>query len=176
MSEFSKAFEFLLPHEGGYTVDSGGPTKFGISQKTYPQMSTEEIRNLTIAEAEAIYRRDFWEPNRYGAIDSQPLASKIFDLAVNMGPGTANKLLQGAVKLCGVSVACDGVIGPETLQAVNDAPELMLMRNLVALAVARYRQLADDNDNLKQYLEGWIKRAAAVPLAEPVASVLGGEL
>lgn len=174
MSQFKPAFEFLLPHEGGFTIDSGGPTKFGVSQKSYPSMSTEEIRNLTIAEAESIYRRDFWEPNRYGALDSQPLSSKIFDLAVNMGPGTANKLLQGAIKLCGLTVACDGVIGPQTLEAANKAPEPMLMRNLVALAVARYRQLADDNEHLQQYLAGWIKRASAVPLAEPVADVLGG--
>jgi lysozyme family protein len=148
VANFRPAFEFLLPNEGGFTIDQGGATKFGISQRGYPDMSLDEIRDLTIAEAEAIYRRDYWEPNRYGAIDSQPIASKVFDLAVNMqGPGRhkgapANKLLQGACVLCGAKIECDGVVGADTLNAVNQANEIQLMRNLVALAVARYKQIA----------------------------------
>jgi lysozyme family protein len=164
MALFRPAFEFLLPHEGGYSFDpsdAGGKTKFGISARSYPNINIEE---LTIAEAEAIYRRDFWEPNRYGAFDSQEIASKAFDLAVNMGAGTANRLLQGACILCGAHLSADGKVGPETIQAVNSAPPDKLLRNLIALAVGRYKQIAIDHPQDAKFLGGWIKRAASVPL------------
>lgn len=170
MANFGPAFEFLLPHEGGFVIDDGGPTKFGISQKSYPDL---DIRSLTIAEAEAIYRRDFWEPNHYGAIDDQNVASKVFDLAVNMGPEAANKLLQASAKLCGYQIACDGEVGQETVAAVNHAHSPMLMRNLVALAVARYKQIVQDHEADAKYLAGWIKRAAEVPIQPPVPDPTG---
>lgn len=169
MSQFGPAFEFLLPHEGGYSFDPkdvGGKTKFGISSKSYPSLN---IENLTLADAEAIYRRDFWEPNRYGAFESQEIASKTFDLAVNMGARTANKLLQGACILCGANLASDGNIGPETILAVNQAPPEKLIRNLIALAVGRYKQIAVDHPEDAKFLGGWIRRAAAVPLREEIS-------
>jgi len=55
MSAFEPAFEFMLPHEGGYADDPndrGGQTKFGISKRQYPN---EDIRNFTLDEAKAIY-------------------------------------------------------------------------------------------------------------------------
>jgi lysozyme family protein len=175
MADFRPAFEFLLPHEGGFTIDSGGPTKFGISQRSYPEFSLEEIRALTIQQAETIYLRDFWTPNRYGEIISQRVASKAFDLAVNMGAHSANKLLQGACVLCGATrISTDGIIGPDTLAAVNSFAERILLRNLIALAAARYKYIAEKNPNERQDLKGWLHRASLLPKeADPVPDVTG---
>lgn len=40
--------------------DRGGPTKFGISQKGNPDLSTEEIKNLTPERARQLYTERYW--------------------------------------------------------------------------------------------------------------------
>jgi lysozyme family protein len=110
---FDEAFEILIGHEGGYTPgkgDPGGETKYGISKRAYPNL---DIRNLTLAQAKDIYRRDYW--NRLKA-DTLPESIRfdLFDTAVNSGPGTATRLLQRAV-----GTAEDGNIGSVTLAAVK---------------------------------------------------------
>lgn len=51
MSDFDKAFEIVIGHEGGYVnnpKDPGGETKYGISKRTYPN---EDIRGMTLERA-----------------------------------------------------------------------------------------------------------------------------
>src|SRR5688572_24264776 len=54
----------IQKNEGGYVSperakeigDTGGETKYGISKKSYPSV---DIKNLTLDQAIAIYKRDF---------------------------------------------------------------------------------------------------------------------
>lgn len=85
-TKFDKAIKVVLAHEGGYVNDPndlGGETNFGISKRSYP---TVDIKNLTREQAVEIYRGDWWERYRYGDIEDLDVATKVFDLAVNMGP------------------------------------------------------------------------------------------
>jgi lysozyme family protein len=113
---FDQAFEKLIGHEGGYvnnSADPGGETKFGISRRSYP---LEDIRNMTLERAKAIYLRDYWGP---AGCDAVPDGVKfdLFDTAVNSGTTTAIRLLQGAA-----GVTQDGIVGPLTLQALSSMP------------------------------------------------------
>jgi len=50
-TNFNLAIPVILQHEGGYVNDpndAGGATKYGISQRTYPNL---DIANLTVAQA-----------------------------------------------------------------------------------------------------------------------------
>lgn len=110
---FDQAFERVIGHEGGYVnnpKDPGGETKYGISKRAYPHLN---IKTLTLADAKAIYRRDYWERTRCPELPAG-VAFEVFDAAVNSGPGQATRWLQRAV-----GVADDGVIGPITLAAVR---------------------------------------------------------
>lgn len=112
-SLFDSYFERLIGHEGGYVnnpKDPGGETRFGISKRSYPHL---DIKNLTLAEAKAIYRRDYWD-RMHGDRLPAGLAFDVFDTAVNSGIGQSIRFLQRAV-----GVADDGVIGPLTLGAVQ---------------------------------------------------------
>ena len=82
-----------LVNEGGYVDnpnDSGGPTKYGITQRDLPG---EDIEKLTPERATAYYLENYWKA-LYSQIDSQAVADKIFDMGVLFGVGTAIKLLQ----------------------------------------------------------------------------------
>ena len=62
MGDFTRCIRHILNEEGGYVnhaKDPGGETKYGISKRAYPHL---DINNLTLDEAEAIYRLDYWEP------------------------------------------------------------------------------------------------------------------
>lgn len=111
MSDFDTAFYTLIGHEGGYAHDSrdpGGQTKYGISKRSYPDL---DILHLTLDQAKAIYRRDFWDRCRCEELPP-PVDFNVFDGAVNSGIGQSIRWLQRAA-----GVADDGLFGPITLEA-----------------------------------------------------------
>lgn len=112
-----QAIYLVLTHEGGYVNhpdDPGGETKYGISKRAYP---TLDIKNLTERDAVHLYIRDYWKVIKG---DNLPAGLDIcvMDTAVNSGISRASKWLQRLVH-----VTPDGVIGPMTLAAVNEAYE-----------------------------------------------------
>jgi lysozyme family protein len=147
---FDEAFEKLIGHEGGYVnnrADPGGETKYGISKRAYPG---EDIPNLTLDRAKAIYLRDYWGP---AGCDALPDAMRlqVFDMAVNAGVRAAVKALQRAV---GETV--DGALGPLTLQAVQSMQPARLVARFNG---ARLAMLADDV-NWPAFGRGWARRIA----------------
>jgi lysozyme family protein len=181
MANFDVAFEVAFGHEGGYTDDpnddgnwTGGKkgvgelkgTKFGISAKTYPDL---DIKNLTVPEAKSVYLFDWWEPNRYGEIAAQVIATKVFDLAINMGgpdhlrkppdASRANIILQVAAWKLGQKIVVDGEIGSKTIAAVNVVYPADLLTNIREGAVQYYTDLAARRPEKKCYLNNWLRRA-----------------
>jgi lysozyme family protein len=110
---YDQAFAIVIGEEGGVTDDAndpGGLTKYGISQAAYPSL---DIRNLTLDDAKAIYKRDYWDRVRAGEL-VPPLALLAFDAAVNNGVRRAIQWLQVAV-----GAKADGVFGPATMALVE---------------------------------------------------------
>lgn len=149
--DFHKAFGLLMGHEGGFVDDPndpGGRTKYGISQRSYPDL---DIKNLTLREARRIYYEDYWQAVR---ADNLPgwLRFDVFDGAVNSGPKQSIKWLQFAV-----GAAQDGIIGNETLSKARDAkkPRAVLMR----MAAARLMFMSKTK-NVKHHGAGWMVRMA----------------
>lgn len=120
---FDIAFAKLIGHEGGYThnlKDPGGETKFGISKRSYPAL---DIADLTLDDAKAIYKRDFWDRAQCDRLHPD-LAFQVFDGAVNSGIGNSIRWLQEAA-----GVAVDGVVGPLTVRKVGDMePSIIVAR------------------------------------------------
>lgn len=148
---FDQAFERLLGHEGGYVFDRrdpGGETKFGISARSYP---AEDIKNMTLERAKAIYLRDYWGPAGCDAVP-EPIKFDLFDMAVNSGVSTALKTLQRAV-----GEVADGVLGPKTLQAINSMPAPRLIARFNGERLDYITTLT----NWPAHGKGWCRRIAA---------------
>jgi len=149
--KFDEAFSRLIGHEGGYVNDSrdpGGETNFGISKRAYPG---EDIANMSPERAKQIYLRDYWGP---AGCDVVPDAIKfdLFDMAVNSGVKAAVRSLQSSL-----GVTADGVLGPQTLQAVSsmDAGRALARFNGARLA------LMADLPTWPAFGRGWARRIAA---------------
>lgn len=156
---FLRAVEVVLQHEGGYVndpLDPGGETKWGISRRSYPEL---DIANLTREDAIAIYCRDWWQRYGYDRLQDEAVATKLLDMAVNMGPATAHRLLQEAVVFLGYPVAVDGIIGPQTIGAANKADPKRLLQVLRWMAAHHYYRIAAQRPQLREFLIGWLRRA-----------------
>ena len=151
LTTFDAAFERLIGHEGNYVNhprDPGGETKFGISKRSYPALN---IQTLTLADAQLIYRRDFWDRLQIERLPAS-LRFHVFDAAVNSGAGNAARWLQAA---CGV--AQDGHIGPVTMQAVLLLPAPVLAARFNGVRLAFMASLS----TWPTFGKGWARRIAS---------------
>jgi lysozyme family protein len=150
MADFNLAIPVVLKNEGGLVDnpnDPGGLTKFGISQRAYPNL---DIRNLTVERATEIYHRDFW---KFGGIIDQDFATKLFDSYVNM-EHKAIKIVQNLV-----GVLQDGLYGPETEKMINGRePKGLLIAYKYALC-EYYQNLVKNDPSLGVFIVGWLRRA-----------------
>ena len=152
MADFDLAISNTLRNEGGYVNDPddpGGETNFGICKRYYPEV---DIKNLTEAQAEAIYLRDFW---KFDGIVNQMLANKVFDMYVNI-KHSAIKILQGLLD----GLVVDGEYGPNTEKAVNAAKPFPLLVRYQEALEQHYRDVVAKNPKEEKFLDGWLRRAA----------------
>lgn len=159
---FQHAVSILLAHEGGLSEnpsDPGGITNYGISLRAYPHLGVEGIRNLTRDQAAEIYRRDYWQALHIDLINDDTLATKVLDIAPNVGPQTGIILLQRALRAVGTPVAIDGIAGPQTISAVNASDPKALLAAFRSETAGHYRVLIAENPKLKVFENGWLQRA-----------------
>lgn len=158
---FLSAVAIVLAHEGGLVdnpADPGGITNFGISLASYPDLGADGIRNLTRDDAIAIYWRDWWQRYDYEALLG-PIGAKVFDGAATMGNAAAVICLQRALRAAGQSIADDGVLGPETIGAMQGPPPAVIMAALRSELAAHYRLVAEARPQEAVFLTGWLNRA-----------------
>lgn len=178
MANFAPILEHTRILEGGWTIDQGGKTMYGVTeatlkeyQKSTGRLAGVSIRALTWPQASEIYRARFWNPIKGDLIRSQNLAAAVFDYAVNSGPGKAVKDLQRVLKTLGYySGAIDGGLGPVTLQAANNAGEravaplmsirLQFMKDLAKADPAKYGDDLQGWKNRLSRLQGFFVKAA----------------
>lgn len=174
MVTFEKAVDFTLASEGVFSDhpnDRGGATKYGITHgtlKTYQsktgRLLGRQIRGLSVAEAKEIYRALYW---RYDGIASQVIATKLFDIGVNFGLTVGVRIVQHALNFISIGpsdrVEADGLWGPRTLRAINNAPTLRLFKAIVLFQAKSYVDLVFHRPTQLDFIDGWITRAGKRP-------------
>lgn len=141
-----------LKHEGGFVdhpSDPGRATRYGVTQAVARENGyTGDMRKLPIEKAIQIYTDKYW--HRYGC-DKLPgiVAFQFFDACVNNGGRQATLWLQRAA-----GVADDGIIGPVTLGAVDDANPVAIATNLYARRLDFFTRLS----TWDSFGKGWTRR------------------
>lgn len=161
---FQIAVDYVIDREGeqytDHPLDAGGPTKFGITQRTLSRWrgaaTSEDVQKLTRSEAEKIYFELFWiEPNLYN-LPGAWLSIAAFDQYVNRGRSAIQDLQR-----C-LNVTADGIIGPRTLAAAGQAHRLdaceSLTREFIYECQMSYVRIVERNASQIVFLRGWIKR------------------
>ena len=168
MSDFVTSYNWMLDSEDAprrYNVvmdNNGAGVVSGINAKSYPddfariQAIPQDQRGPAIQE---FYLRKFWSP-WYQSLASTEVGKRVFDMAVNGGPGTTVRLLQLAIADAGGPfLEIDGAWGPNTVAAANGCTEYNLVTAYKAVRVQHYKDIASKNPALAPYLNAWIARA-----------------
>ncbi len=153
----------ILRREGGFVdhpADQGGPTKYGITQRTLKQyrgrpVTVGDLRALGESEARLIYQRLYISGPGFDRISGQRLRALVIDCAVNHGPSRATRWLQAAV-----GTRVDGVFGPLTLAAANAAEEETLYKRVLAQRCRFYGQIIARDPSQAAFAAGWAARLA----------------
>jgi len=161
---FDACFTELLKHEGGYVnhpADPGGRTNLGVTQRVYEEwvgypVSEKIMRGLTPDHVRALYKVKYWDRVKGDELpDGLDLC--VFDFGVNAGPSRAKRYLQMLV-----GAKPDGIIGPNTMQALKDKASAVgakeLVRGYSDLRHQYYRKLR----HFKTFGRGWTRRVNEV--------------
>lgn len=104
---FEQSLQYVLVHEGGFAdhpSDPGGATMKGVTLATFRRhfganKSVNDLKNITQAQLEQIYRSGYWDKCRCDQLPSG-VDYAVFDGAVNSGPGRSAIWLQGRWARC----------------------------------------------------------------------------
>lgn len=169
MAKLEDSIDYVLENEGGFCIDDGGPTNFGIVRadvakyRKVPieQVTLEDMKELSKMEATEIYREQYWNPLSLDLIDSMNVATAIFDIGVNRGISVGAKYAQKAAVMSGhPDLVVDGQIGPKSIAAINSVWGSSFIRKLESLDMAGYEAIVAHNPAMAVYRVGWEKRAA----------------
>ena len=161
MAEFLPAVQYVLLNEGGFTNnpnDPGGATNFGILQREMPGV---DIRSITRDQAISFYLSNYWNKVLYANLTSQQVATKLFDMHVNLGLVPAVRIAQHALGFQDANV--DGNMGPMTVAAINAANPGSFLSAVVGLVVSHYKFLEAKNPKLMVFDRGWMARGNKLP-------------
>jgi lysozyme family protein len=165
--------ESILGKEGGFVDhpnDRGGPTNWGVTQNVAREHGfAGDMRDLARTEAKRILEADYWyKPGLDKLADvSMPIAVKLADTGVNMGPAFAGRTLQrwlNAFNGREPELATDGNIGPRTLEAMDKFikargkdGETVLLKAINCTQGHRYLEITEGRRENESFIFGWVK-------------------
>jgi lysozyme family protein len=168
MSDFSVCFEWMMDNEDlrrqYKTVPDDPPGAHaisGINSAAFP-VDFREIDALPWDQrapaVKEFYMRRFWN-TWIEQVASDNLAKRVFDASVNMGQGTAVRILQNALAECARALTADGRWGPTTVAAANACNPADLTMAFIACRCQHYRDIVENNPAKVKYLDAWLARA-----------------
>ena len=171
MADFKTCFGFMIQNEDPNLacaivpdIPPGAHAIAGINSAAYPAdyaaiaaLPQDQRQDAVIA----FYGSNFW--NKWiQALTSNEVAMRVLDSAVNMGPGTAVKLLQTAINAIYCPPQCipvDGGWGPVTITAANGCEEDELVQAFKNAREQHYRDIVAAKPEDAPYLTAWLARA-----------------
>ena len=162
-SNFDQSLKLVLKSEGGYVnnpKDPGGETMMGVTKNAWSTwlkrpIEDGEMAKLTVADITPFYKALYWDKSYCNQLPTG-IDYMVFDASVNMGVGQSIKLLQK-------SLGCvpDGVIGANTMKAINDADAKTMIDKFSAQKELFYRSLG----TFLTFGKGWLARIEQVKQA-----------
>ena len=179
---FSIAHKFTLTWEGGLSddaADRGGFTKFGVSTAFLTDIASTQagrdtldrmgiilpvtrntIRNLTESQAASLFRWQMWDALKLDLIPLRP-AVVLYDAAVNSGPRQSVLFAQRGYNACvayGQPLDVDGIMGPVTRKAMQQADTDKILMAMIDQREAFYQRLVNKDESQEVFLHGWLNR------------------
>lgn len=154
---YQNLLPLILKWEGGYSnhpADNGGETNYGVTWRRYNEyrkdkgLPQQSVKLITQDEVAEIYKDYYYDKVRGDELPPG-LDYAMFDFAVNSGHSRAIKFVQGIL-----GVKQDGVLGPETMNAIHRSNPQELASALNSQRLSWLKGLGD----WKHFGAGWENR------------------
>ena len=168
--KFNQAYNNLKEREGGYTTGKNQKkdeaTNMGIKQSTLDKYSAkypdknfpQDVKDLKEYHAKEIYKSEYWDNTRIPQIENDRIRNAVFDMNVMGGAG---KVVQRAINsFSDANLKVDGVIGKETIKAINSIPDTKIEEFMSTIKSERIDYLRNTR-NWETAKNGWTKRTNA---------------
>ena len=159
---FESHIDELIRKEGGYRLinvpnDRGGMTYAGISRRAHPKWpgwkTIDAGKEPSEEVVHGLYRELYWDKIHLGEIHDTNCAEVILSSAVLSGRKRSAKLAQAVV-----GAKPDGVIGPKTIEKINNTnPDVFVMAFSLA-RIARFSRMVQHNKTQRNFFLGWVNR------------------
>ena len=156
-----------VEREGGYvnhSADKGGATNFGITESVARGNGYQgDMKDLPLEKAVEIYKSRYWH-KLYNEIEDERIQELIFDAGVNHGNRWGVRLAQRAYNTLNKdTITEDGIIGPQTVNALNNYSHRSygkkpLLQAMLYVRAEYYRSIVNHNDSQKVFIVGWYHR------------------
>ena len=161
MADSKKLMLLIQKWEGGYSHhpnDKGGCTMKGITINTYRDFfgktkTCSDLKLITDDEWLLIFENGYWNPLQGNDIENQSVANIIVDWGWMSGVKTVAKKIQHIV-----GVKCDGIVGPLTVNAINNTESEYLFNLIYKEREEFYYNICEENPSQKTFLKGWLNR------------------
>lgn len=164
MAQIEKLAPFIFKWEGGFVndpLDRGGATNMGVTIAVWKSqgydkdgdgdIDVQDLKKITKEDATKIMKKSYWDRWRADEIKSQAVANTLVDWVWGSGVHGI-KIPQ---RLLGVPA--DGIVGPKTIAAINNAPSDFLDR-LYKERKDFLDRIVKANPTQKRFIKGWLNR------------------
>lgn len=162
MADYKKLIPTILKYEGGYAGNIDGKicTMKGVTLDTYRkyfgrQKTCKELRGISNAEWEYIFKEGFWDRWKADEINNQAIANLLVDWCWVSGIYG----IKYPQRILGVKD--DGIVGDKTIAAINNYPnQKELFDKLWNRRKKHFEDIAKTHNRAK-FLNGWLRRLSA---------------
>lgn len=173
MANFESAFDYAIGNETFRKTDGSlsdvvtpepgeAKARYGVNSLAHPKAVADGFYEMPAVQAQTyarnVFLNDYWLNRGFAAIQDQRIASKLFDMAINMGNGGELEVLQTALNVP-VTHKMDAVTQTALSKIGSD-----FMSTLVNTLKAKYQRIANSNpEKYGRFLKNWLARADKVP-------------
>ena len=162
MADYKKLIPTVLKYEGGYAGNIDGKicTMKGVTLDIYRkyfgrQKTCKELKGISNAEWEYIFKEGFWDRWKADDINNQSIANLLVDWCWTSGIYG----IKYPQRILGVKD--DGIVGDKTIAAVNNYPnQKELFDKLWNRRKKHFEDIAKTHNRAK-FLNGWLRRLSA---------------
>ena len=166
MADVNKFLPFVLKWEGGFVndpADAGGATNKGVTLSTWKRVGydknkdgvidVKDLKQLTNEDVlNRVLKPYYWDRWQADRIKSQSVA----EILVDWVWGSGRYGITIPQRILGVKV--DGIVGPKTLAAVNEANPRDLFFRIKAARVRYFLDICRARPANKKFFRGWMNR------------------
>ena len=161
LEDYYEAYKYVSTNEGWALTCDPIPTMGGTTQGWLDAIGVKmNIADLTPTIQRELYLDYIWGPCKYNELNNVKVATKVFDMNINMGQYQAHLLFQRAINdVLYEQLKVDGIVGNKTIKNANFCNSDNLLKCMAKRSIDFYNLLVKKNPSNAKYTDSWLRRA-----------------